>query len=268
MPDNRRAVIVTGAASGIGEAVAVRMRAEGFAVVIVGRRIEPLARVAEAIGATMIAGDAADPLVAARAVDACATLAGGVDVVVANAASGGGGAIGSVDDQKWMQSWQSNVNTAFVMIRAALPSLRERRGSIVVVSSIAGMAAGPESGPYITAKHALIGLTRSIARDEGPLVRANVICPGWVRTPIGDSEMDRLATQLGLADREAAYREATSETPLQRAAEPHEVANVVWFLASPQSSMITGAVIPVDGGATAVDVPTLAFSRSRRERST
>lgn len=257
-----RAAIVTGAGSGIGEAVATRLRAEGMFVAMIGRRSDVLQVVADRIGATTIVGDAADSTVVDRAVRACVEHAGGVDVVVANAASGGGGSIGNVDDAGWMQSWHSNVNTAFVTIRSSLPSLRERRGSIVVVSSIAGLAAGPQAGPYITAKHALIGLTRSLARDEGPLVRANVVCPGWVRTPIGDSEMDRLALERSLGDRDMAYAVATADTPLRRPAEPEEVANVVWFLASSQASAITGAVIPVDGGATAVDVPTLAFTRS------
>ena len=117
---------------------------------------------------------------------------------------------------------------------------------------------------YITAKHALIGLTRSVARDEGPLVRANAVCPGWVRTPMGDGEMDRLAELYGLDNRDAAYKLATSDTPLKRPSEVIEVANVVWFLASPEASAMTGAIVPVDCGATSTDVPTLAFSRLKR----
>ena len=259
-----RAAIVTGAGSGIGEAVAERFRAEGFEVVVVGRRRKVLEQVAERIGAIAVVGDASDPAVAQRAVASCVELAGGVDVVVANAASGGGGVLGEVDDASWALSWQSNVTTAFVTIRAALPSLRSRRGSIVVVSSIAGLGAGPDSAHYITAKHALIGLTRSVARDEGPLVRANAVCPGWVRTPMGDGEMDRLAELYGLDNRDAAYKLATSDTPLKRPSEVIEVANVVWFLASPEASAMTGAIVPVDCGATSTDVPTLAFSRLKR----
>lgn len=253
--------IVTGAGTGIGEAVCERLAAEGVHVVLIGRRAVVLEAAAARVGGTAVVGDASDPGVAARAVFACFEAGGGVDIVVANAASGGGGAIADVTDEQWARSFQANVTTAFVVIRAAIPSLRERRGAIVVVSSIAGLVAGPAVGPYVAAKHALVGLTRSLARDEGPMVRANVVCPGWVRTAIGDGEMDRLAELHGLASREAAYELATVDTPLRRPAEPEEVANLVWFLASSQASAITGTVIPIDGGATAVDVPTLSFTR-------
>ena len=115
--------------------------------------------------------------------------------------------------------------------------------------------------PYTVAKHALVGLTRSLARDLGASgVRANAVCPGWVRTPMADGEMDALAVQQGLPDREAAYALATRHTPLGRPITAEEVAEVICFLAGPASSAVSGAVIPVDGGATAVDLPTIAFT--------
>jgi NAD(P)-dependent dehydrogenase (short-subunit alcohol dehydrogenase family) len=113
---------------------------------------------------------------------------------------------------------------------------------------------------YVTAKHGLIGLARSMARDFGPRgVRVNTVCPGWVRTPLADGEMDQLAALRGLADRDAAYALATAQVPLRRPADPAEVAAVVAFLASGHASAVTGALVTVDGGATAVDLPTTAF---------
>lgn len=152
------------------------------------------------------------------------------------------------------------MSTCLVCARACLPQLIERRGCVVVVSSIAGLVAAPESVGYVTAKHGLIGLARSMARDFGPRgVRVNAVCPGWVRTPMADEEMDALAALHRLPGRAEAYTLATAQVPLRRPAEPGEVAAAVAFLASEHASAVTGAVLTVDCGATAVDLPTIAF---------
>lgn len=118
---------------------------------------------------------------------------------------------------------------------------------------------------YTTAKHALIGLTKSLARDYGVSgIRVNAVCPGWVRTPMADEEMDELVSELHLASRDAAYRLVTEDLPLRRVAEPSDIAAAVRFLGSNESSYITGATLVVDGGAHIVDLPTLAFEKARR----
>ena len=117
---------------------------------------------------------------------------------------------------------------------------------------------------YTTAKHALMGLTKSLARDYGSRgVRVNAICPGWVQTPMADEEMDELVTHAGFADRAAAYDAVTADVPLRRVATPADVAAAARFLGSDESSYITGATLVVDGGAHIVDLPTLAFEKAR-----
>jgi meso-butanediol dehydrogenase/(S,S)-butanediol dehydrogenase/diacetyl reductase len=257
-----RVAVVTGAGTGIGAAVARRFAAEGARVVLVGRRPGPVQEVAAALGERALAmpADAADGAAMARVAAAAAQRFGGIDVLVANAGGHGTGTAADMPDGAWEQSWRLNVTTCLVSARACLPQLIARRGCVVVVSSIAGLAAAPESVGYVTAKHGLIGLARSMARDFGPRgVRVNTVCPGWVRTPMADEEMDALAALRGLPDRQAAYTLATAQVPLRRPAEPAEVAAAVAFLASEHAAAVTGAVLTVDGGATVVDLPTIAY---------
>jgi NAD(P)-dependent dehydrogenase (short-subunit alcohol dehydrogenase family) len=225
-----------------------------------GRRRSALDEVSAATGAVPVAGDAATPADAASAVRTAVGRFGGLDVLVANAGGGGGRAVLDTDDDRWADGLRRNLDSAFVVAREALPAILDRGGgSIVVVSSLAGLLAGPAVAGYVTAKHALIGLTRSLARDYGPRgVRVNAVCPAWVRTPIGDEQMDLLARRKGIS-REEAYALATSQVPLRRPAAPEEIASIALFLASEDSSIMTGAVLVADGGASAIDIPSLAF---------
>ncbi|HKS92310.1 MAG TPA: SDR family oxidoreductase, partial [Tepidiformaceae bacterium] len=212
------------------------------------------------LGGLAVAGDAASTDDVQRAITAAREKFGSIDVLVANAGGHGVGDALATDDAAWAEATRLNLNTAFVCARELLPELIERRGNIVVVSSIAGHFAPPSVVGYVTMKHALIGLVRSLARDYGKQgVRVNAVCPGWVRTEMADEQMEMLTEKLGLADKAAAYELVTRDVPLRRAASPEDVANAVLFLASPGAAMITGGSLTVDGGASAVDLPSVIF---------
>ena len=256
-----KTVLVTGAGTGIGAAISGRLSAEGANVALMGRRADPLERVAAAINGLVVQADAASPDQVNAAVENIHERFGALDVVVCNAGGFGFGTLADSTDEEWNKAVQANLNTAMVTARAAMPDLIRQRGNVLMISSIAGLAAGPEACGYVTMKHALVGLAKSITRDFGPRgVRCNTICPGWVRTEMADSEMQELVERKGLDDIEEAYAIVTRDVPLGKPAMPEDVANAAAFLCSDEASMISGATLTIDGGATIVDVPTLAFA--------
>lgn len=258
-----KVVIVSGGGTGIGAAVAHRYASEGARVAILGRRGGPLEAVAEQTGVLPVVVDVADTAQTRAAIAAIVDTLGSIDVLVANAGGHGFAAVGEMSDLDWDASLRANLTSAFVLTRGALPHLIESRGSVVIVSSLAGLLAGPSAAGYTVGKHALIGLTRSLARDYGKNgVRVNAVCPGWVRTPMADEEMDEFARHAGFSGRDEGYARVTADVPLGRAAEAAEIASIVRFLGSAESSIVTGAVIVADGGAHIVDLPTLAFEHA------
>ena len=258
-----KVALITGGGTGIGAATAALFRREGAEVIITGRRPEPLAAAAAQIGAVAVAGDAGSASDVAAAVAVARDRFGGLDVVVANAGGSPPSPALETDDAGWATAIHANLTTAFVTCRETLPALLERRGAIVIVSSLAGHFAGPGVVGYTTAKHGLIGLTRSLARDYGPLgVRVNAVSPAWVRTPMADRAMEAVGNLHGV-DRDGAYALVTSQVPLRRPGQPEEVATICLFLATPDSALLMGAVLLADGGAHIVDLPTLALDGAR-----
>lgn len=261
MAMRERTVVITGAGTGIGEACARRLGAEGANLVLIGRRREPLERVAAETGGLVLVGDAASSADWAGFVAATRERFGGIDALLACAGGHGLGSATDTSDDAWQAAMRGNLDTAFHSARACLPSLLDRRGSIVLLGSIASLAAGPQVCGYTTAKHALLGLTRSLARDYGPQgVRVNCVCPGWVRTPMADEEMQPLMRHYG-ESLDAAYARVTAEVPLRRPAQAEEIAALCRFLISDEAAILTGATLVADGGSSIVDLPTLAYER-------
>jgi NAD(P)-dependent dehydrogenase (short-subunit alcohol dehydrogenase family) len=172
-----------------------------------------------------------------------------------------GGAVGDIDDQQWQTTLDTNLTGPMMMSRAVLPVMMSRGGgSIILVSSTAGLAAAPASVAYDVSKAGLLALVRALAVDYGTRgVRANALVPGWVRTPMGDRSMDALGAARGIT-RDEAYDRATADVPLRRAGTPEELAACCLFLASDESRYVTGTTLVADGGGLAVELTSTEFT--------
>ncbi|QEV16719.1 SDR family NAD(P)-dependent oxidoreductase [Streptomyces alboniger] len=260
-----RVVIVTGGGTGIGAATARQLRAEGHQVVVSGRRPEPLRRIAEETGALAHPADAGDPEGVAGLVDATVAAYGRIDGLVLNAGVGRSGAVGDITDEDWELVMRTNLTGPFLLLRAALPHLLAARGSVVAVASVAALRNGVANAAYATSKAALLQLCRSLAVDYGKDgLRANTVCPSWVRTEMADRRMTRFAEEAGLGEggSDAAYEEAARLIPAGRPGRPEEVSEAISWLLSPAASFVNGAALTVDGGVTAIDPGTVAFDFS------
>ena len=256
-----RVALISGAGSGIGAATARRFAAEGARVVLFDLHADRVEELARELGGAAIGGDAADPAAAAGAVALAVDRFGGLDVLVTCAgADVGGGALGELPPEGWQEGLHANLHTCFATTRAALPALVAARGAIIVISSVGALSGAPQTVSYQTAKAALLGLMRSVAVDYGPRgVRINAVCPGFVRTPMSDALMERAAGMEG-SSADAVRRRISAVAPLGRAAEASEIAAVSLFLASDDASFVTGSVVSVDGGSSALNSGTVAFA--------
>ncbi|QEL14395.1 SDR family NAD(P)-dependent oxidoreductase [Limnoglobus roseus] len=241
----RKVALVTGSATGVGRACAVRFAKLGYAVTVNYSKSEAdaqeTARQVEACGVpallhkATIGDDAQVREMVARTKEAF----GGLDVLVNNAATTHFVPHDNLDaltDAVWDEIFQVNLKGTFYCCRAAMPLLKERKGNIVTVSSVAGLSGQGSSIPYCASKGAVNTLTQSLARAFGPEVRVNAVAPGPILT-------------RWLAGREAHVEKFLEHAPLKRAAMPEDVADVVLFLAA-ETSLMTGQVVVVDGGRT------------------
>ena len=242
-----KVVIVTGAGTGIGRAIALRFGLEGATMLLNGRRPAPLAAVADVIKAAggraeAVAGDVTRTSDVERLVAAAAEGHGRLDVLVNNAGvMVSRTAAADCSDEDWQRTLDADLTSVFRCSKAALPALAAARGAIVNIASTAGMKGSPSLTAYAVAKAGVISLTKTMALDYAPRgVRVNAVCPAYVET---DLNRDYLASMQA----DGRYAALLAKHPLGLG-RPDDVAWAALYLASDEARWVTGVALPVDGG--------------------
>lgn len=240
-----KAAVITGSGKGLGEAIALLFSREGAKIVVfdidepAGR--ETVEQIQEQGGeAIFVHGDVSNPDDAAQLIDAAVDAYGCVDVLVNNAGIHVDRTVADTTEAEWDQILGVNLKGVFLCSKAAIPQMRRQGGgNIICISSISGLIGQLNQAAYNASKHGIIGLVRCMAYDHAlENIRANAICPGVMNTPLVASVPE---------EHIAPYRKTSL---LERFAEPSEVANAALFLASDESSYVTGSAMVVDGGYT------------------
>lgn len=243
-----RRALVTGAASGIGLAVARRLRAAGAEVVACDLPGPRLDAVGAELGAVAAGADLSD----AAALQAAAAAAGDVDILVNNAGLQHVSPIEEFDPERWNLIVAVMLTAPFLLTRALLPGMYARGwGRVVNVASVHGLVASPFKSAYVSAKHGLIGFTRTLALEAAQRsadVTAHAIAPSYVRTPLVEGQITDQARSHGIAESEVVEKVMLTANAVKRLIEPDDVAAAVQWLCGPAAWTMTGSVLTMDAG--------------------
>jgi len=241
-------VLVTGGSRGIGRATVEAFREAGARVAVNGRTAESTAEGIVALGNDgLIAapGDIGTVAGCEAAVGAALDAFGGLDVLVNSAGVAKARSVETCDEAFWDEVIDINLKGTFFCIRAAAAALRESRGSIVNVASTSGLTGDANLSTYCASKGGVVLLTKALSAEFAPEVRINCVCPGWVDTDMAKVYINRSD------DPAAARAEIDADSPMGRIARPDEIAASILYLASKAAGIVTGVVLPIDGGSMA-----------------
>jgi 3-hydroxybutyrate dehydrogenase len=249
-----RRAIVTGAASGIGRAIAEALAAAGARVMLADLNADDGERVAASLrGCAFQRTDVASREDCKRLVDATVQRFGGVDILVNNAGVQHVAPVEEFPEDRWEMMIRIMLIGAFLLTKYALPHMYSAGwGRIVNVASLHGLVASPYKSAYVSAKHGLLGLTKTVALEAGEKgVTVNAICPSYVRTPLVEQQIADQAKAHGIGEAEVIERIMLAPAAVKRLLEPSEVAAYALFLCSDEASGITGSAQVMDAGWTA-----------------
>jgi 3-hydroxybutyrate dehydrogenase len=241
-----RTALVTGAASGIGEACARRLAGAGARVTVVDLDKAGAERVAGDLGGVAVGAHQTDP----GSLDAVELVA---DILVNNAGFQHVAPVEEFPPERFAAMLALMVEAPFRLARAVLPGMYERGwGRVVNISSVHGLRASPYKSAYVAAKHGLEGLSKVLALEGGPRgVTSNCICPAYVRTPLVENQIADQARIHGISESEVVEKIMLTEPVIKRLLEPDEVADAVLYLCSPAAAFVNGTSLVLDGGWTA-----------------
>lgn len=255
-----KSAIVTGSTSGIGLGIAKALAAQGCSVMLNGlgdaQTIEQDRAALETSAGVKVCyhpADMTDATQIADLIDTAERELGSVDILVNNAGIQFTSAVDKFPPDRWDAVLAINLTSAFHTTRLALPKMRARGwGRIVNIASVHGLVASVNKTAYVAAKHGLVGLTKVVALETAEeKITCNAICPGWVRTPLVEAQIDAIAKRDSITTDEAAIKLLEEKQPSKRFVEIDQLGAITVFLCSDAASGINGATLPVDGGWTA-----------------
>lgn len=252
-PQEQRTALVTGGTGGIGLAIARRFQNDGLRVAVLDLDQPQAREIAAEHGLTFIGADLSQREDCRRAIDETVTALGGLDVLVNNAGFQHIAPVADFPEDTWDAMLRVMLTAPFLLSRYAWPHLtRSGQGRIINISSIHGHVASPFKSAYVSAKHGLIGLTRTAALEAGDQgLTVNAICPGYVRTPLVTGQMADQARTRGITIEEVEQKVMLESAAIKQLLNPEDVAALASYVASPAAWGMTGAVLDLDLGWTA-----------------